>query len=88
MKVRLLHPERDLDFQTPIAWALRDLTDDDLELPRIYQTMAAGDNFLRDIAKKVISVPVTEPAVIVYRQHVLADCLANLDFSCGLARRS
>ena len=77
MKVRLLHPERDPDFQIPIAWALRDLTDDDLELPRVYQTMAAGDNFLRDTAKKVISLPVIEPDVIVYRQNVLADCLAN-----------
>ena len=77
MKVRLLHPERDPDFQMPIAWALRDLTDDDLELPRVYQTMAAGDNFLRDTAKKVISLPVIEPEVIVYRQNVLADCLTN-----------
>ena len=57
----------------PIAWALRDLTDDDLELPRVYQTMAAGDNFLRDTAKKVISLPVIEPDVIVYRQNILAD---------------
>ena len=77
MKVRLLHPERDLDLQTPIAPALRYLVDEDLELPRIYQAMAAGDAFLRDTAKKVISLPVTEPEVIVYRQRVLADCLTN-----------
>jgi hypothetical protein len=77
MKVRLLHPEHDPDFQTPIAWALRGLTDDDLELPRVYQTMAAEDTFLLDIAKKVISLPVIEPEVIVYRQKVFADCLAN-----------
>jgi MutS domain V len=77
MKVRLLHPECDPDLQTPIAWALRDLADADLELPRVYQAMAAGDNFLLDTAKKVISLPVVEPDVIVYRQSVLADCLAN-----------
>jgi hypothetical protein len=77
MKVRLLHPECDTDLQTPIPWALRDLTDDDLELPRVYQTMAAGDTFLLDTAKKIISLPVIEPEVIVYRQKVLADCLAN-----------
>jgi hypothetical protein len=77
MKVRLLHPERDLNLQTPIAWQLRGLTDDDLELPRVYQTMAAGDAFVLDTAKKVISLPVIEPEVIVYRQNVLADCLAN-----------
>ena len=77
MKVRLLHPEHDPDLQMPTAWALRDLTDDDLEMPRVYQAMAAGDNFLRDTVKKVISLPVTEPEVIVYRQHIVADCLAN-----------
>ena len=77
MKVRLLHPERDPDLQAPIAWALRGLTDEDLELPRVYQTMAAGDTFLLDTAKKVISLPVLEPEIIVYRQKVLADCLTN-----------
>ena len=77
MKVRLLHPEYDPDLTTPIAWALRDLADADLELPRVYQAMAAGDNFLLDTAKKVISLPVTDPDVIVYRQNILADCLAN-----------
>jgi MutS domain V len=77
MKVRLLHPECDPDLQTRIPSALRDLTDDDLELPRVYQTMAAGDTFLLDTAKKIISLPVIEPEVIVYRQKVLADCLTN-----------
>jgi MutS domain V len=77
MKVRLLHPEYDPDLLTPITWALRALTDDDLELPRVFQAMAAGDTFLLDTAKKVISLPVIEPEVIVYRQNVLADCFAN-----------
>lgn len=77
MKVRLLHPECDLDLETPIAWQLRDLTDDDLELPRVYQAMAADDSFLLDTAKKVVSLAVTDPQIIVYRQEVLADCLAN-----------
>jgi hypothetical protein len=39
--------------------------------------MAAGDEFLLETAKKVIHLPITDPDVIVYRQHVLADCLAN-----------
>lgn len=77
MKVRLLHPECDPDLAAPIAWELHALTDEDLELPRVYEAMAAGDNFLLDIAKKVISLPVIEPDVIVYRQKVLADCFAN-----------
>jgi len=77
MKVRLLHPDYDPDLAAPIAWALRDLADADLELPRVYQAMAAGDTFLLDTAKKVISLPITDPDVIVYRQKVVADCLAN-----------
>ena len=39
--------------------------------------MAAGDTFLLDTAKKVVPLTVTDPDVIVYRQQVLADCLAN-----------
>lgn len=77
MKVRLLHPQRDPDLGTPPAWQLRGLIDDDLELPRLYQTMSAGDTFLLDAAKKIMSQLVIDPEVIVYRQRILADCLAN-----------
>lgn len=77
MKVRLLHPDRDLDLAPRLPWRLGDLIDDDLELPRVYRAMAAGDSFLLDIVKKVVPLSVTDPEVIVYRQQVLADCLAN-----------
>ena len=77
MKVRLLHPERDLDLEPRLPWQLRDLIDDDLELPRLYKAMAAEDEFLLDTAKKVVPLTVIDPDVIVYRQQVLADCLAN-----------
>jgi hypothetical protein len=77
MKVRLLHPERDLDLAPRLPWQLQDLLDEDLELPRLYKAMAAGDEFLLDTAKKVVPLTVTDPDVIVYRQHVLADCLSN-----------
>jgi hypothetical protein len=77
MKVRLLHPERDLDLEPQVPWQLRDLTDADLELPRLYQAMAAGDAFLLNTVKKVVPLAVTDPDVIVYRQHVLADCQTN-----------
>jgi hypothetical protein len=77
MKVRLLHPEHDPDLELAIPWQLRDLTDDDLELTRLYKAMAAGDEFLLETAKKVVPLTVTDPDVIVYRQQVLADCLAN-----------
>lgn len=77
MKVRLLHPERDPDLELSLPWQLRDLTDDDLELTRLYKAMAAGDEFLLETAKKVVPLTVTDPYVIVYRLEVLADCLAN-----------
>ncbi|ORV99438.1 MutS-related protein [Mycobacterium kyorinense] len=77
MKVRLLHPDRDINFEPQLPWQLQDLIDDDLELSRLYEAMAAGDQFLLETAKKVVPVNVTDPDVIVYRQQVLADCLAN-----------
>jgi MutS domain V len=77
MKVRLLHPDLDLDLTPRFPWRLSVLTDEDLELGRLYEAMAAGDAFLLDTAKKVVPLTVIEPDVIVYRQQVLADCLAN-----------
>jgi hypothetical protein len=77
MKVRLLHPERDLDLEFQLPWQLSALINDDLELGRVYDAMAAGDTFLLDTAKKVVPLTVTDPEVIIYRQQVLSDCLAN-----------
>ena len=77
MKVRLLHPERDVDLTAQLPWQMSAFIEDDLELRRLYEAMAAGDNYLLDIAKKVVPLTVTDPDVIIYRQHVLADCLAN-----------
>ena len=77
MKVRLLHPERDPDLAPRLPWQLQDLVEQDLELRRVYKAMAADDAFLLDTAKKIVPLTVTDPDVIVYRQQVLADCLAN-----------
>lgn len=77
MKVRLLHPESDFDLKARLPWRLSILTEEDLELGRLYDAMAAGDPFLLETAKKVVPWSVSEPEVIRYRQQVLADCLAN-----------
>lgn len=77
MRVRLLHPLHDPDLSPRLPWRLQDLVDDDLELRRIYQAMAGGDEFLLETAKKIVPLPVTDPDVIIYRQQVLADSLAN-----------
>lgn len=77
MKVRLLHPDRDLDLAPRLPWHLEDRLEEDLGLRPLYAAMGAGDDFLAGIAKKVIPVTVVEPRVIVYRQQVLADCLTS-----------
>ena len=39
--------------------------------------MAAGDEFLFEMAKRAVLSSLTDPDAIVYRQHVLADCLEH-----------
>ncbi len=79
MRVRLLHPEDDFDLSPRLPNTLIFLTEDDLELRRLYNAMAGGDSFLLEVAKKVLPLSVADPDIIVYRQHVLADCMANRD---------
>jgi hypothetical protein len=49
----------------------------DLELGTLWNAMAAGDEFLFEMAKRAILSPLSDPDAIVYRQHVLADCLEH-----------
>jgi MutS domain V len=77
MKVRLLHPQGDVDLTSRLPWQIDALITDDLELNRIYDAMADGDKFLLETAKTVLPQMITDPAVITYRQQVLADTLAN-----------
>ncbi|EID16740.1 putative DNA mismatch repair protein [Mycobacterium xenopi RIVM700367] len=77
MRVRLLHPECDPELKPTLPWQLQDIIDDDLELRRVYQAMAGNDEFLLETAKRVVPLGVADPDIIVYRQQVLADCLAN-----------
>jgi hypothetical protein len=77
MKVRLLGPERDADLDPRLPPKITAMVEDDLELRTLYKAMANGDQFLYSVAEKVIPLGVTDPAVIEYRQNVLADCMAN-----------
>lgn len=79
MRVRLLHPEHDVDLSPRLPNTLIYLNEDDLELQRLYKAMANDDSFLLEVAQKVVPLTVADPDVIVYRQQVLADCLANRD---------
>lgn len=49
----------------------------DLDLPRIYEAMAQGDQFLHQVAQQAILNSLTDAGEIEYRQQVLADCLAS-----------
>ncbi len=77
MKVRLLHPDQDRVLTSHLPWQINGMITDDLELNRIYDAMGGGDKYLRETAKTILPQSITDPAVIIYRQRVLADTLAN-----------
>ena len=49
----------------------------DLELQTLWNAMAAGDEFLFEVARRAILSSLSDPDAIVYRQQVLADCLEH-----------
>ena len=49
----------------------------DLELQTLWTVMAAGDEVLYEVAKRGLPSSLIDPDPIVYRQQVLADCLAH-----------
>ena len=76
MKAYLMHPARDFDAgQEPPSGAAA-LTQD-LELDTLLDAMAAGDDFLRGVARTALLCGPADPETIVYRQQVLRDSLAQ-----------
>ena len=76
MKAHLLYRDRDFDPQgsrLPQGAALTQ----DLELNTLLGVMAAGDEFLLEVARRVVLTSLDQPEAILYRQHVLADCLSR-----------
>ncbi len=49
----------------------------DLELGTLWKAMAAGDEFVFEMAKRAVLSPLSDPDAITYRQHVLADCIEH-----------
>lgn len=76
MKAHLLYEDQDFDFTAPLPDNHRDLIQD-LELTTLFDAMALGDKFLFDVSMRVALAGLGDPAAIVYRQHVLADCIAE-----------
>ena len=52
-----------------------DVLTQDLELQTLWNTMAAGDEFLFEMAKRGVLSSLSDTNAVVYRQRVLADCL-------------
>ena len=71
-----MHPGQDFDLDRELPAASTELIQD-LELGTLFGAMAAGDQFLHDVARQAVLSSLTDAAAIAYRQHVLADCLAQ-----------
>jgi MutS domain V len=71
-----MHPDRDFDpKQEPPANAAA--LAQDLELDTVLGAMALGDPFLFEVADTALHSGLRDPEAIVYRQQVVADCLAH-----------
>ena len=78
MKALLMHRDRDFGPKEDPMPNVADLTQD-LELGTLLRAMAAGDDFLLEVAKTAVLASLHEPEEILYRQHILADCQEQSD---------
>ncbi len=79
MKAFLLHRDGDFDLERPLPANEGDLCRD-LELDTLFETMAANDPLVFDVAKKaLLAATSNDVATIKYRQDALKDCLSNPD---------
>jgi hypothetical protein len=78
MKAFLMYPDRDFDLGRDLPANEPDLSRD-LELDVLLSAMAADDKFLSLVARQGLHSHLASPAEIVYRQHILADCINQPD---------
>lgn len=76
MKVHLMYAGRDFDPDAALPDNEADLAAD-LELGALLGAMADGDKYRYEIARRGLYPGLGTPAEVVYRQHVLADCVAR-----------
>ncbi|MDK2806269.1 MAG: hypothetical protein PWQ94_1433 [Thermoanaerobacterium sp.] len=76
MKTFLLYKNRDFDMKQDLPWNEQMLIQD-LGLNAVFDAMAQGDEFLYDVAYKVILTSLNDIDEILYRQDILRDCLKN-----------
>ncbi|KUG02609.1 muts domain protein, family 4 [hydrocarbon metagenome] len=76
MKAFLMYKDQDFDINQALPVNEQDLIQD-LELTTLFNAMAQGDQFLFDVAKKVVLCGVSDLNIILYRQNILKDCIKN-----------
>jgi DNA mismatch repair ATPase MutS len=76
MKAHLLYRDADFDMKRPPEPFEKDLVQD-LELNALFDAMAAGDKYLREVIWKVVLSGLRDMDAIRYRQAILMDCLKH-----------
>ncbi len=76
MKAFLMYRDRDFNPEQTLPPNAEALTQD-LELNTLFNAMALDDNFLSEVAGKVVLMSLNNPDTIRYRQEILKDCLKN-----------
>ncbi len=76
MKTFLMYKDQDFDLQREFPLNEPALTQD-LELNTLFQAMAFGDKFIFEVARKAVLPSLSDLDTILYRQHILEDCLKN-----------
>lgn len=76
MKTLLLYKNRNFDMNQELPWNEQILVQD-LGLNVVIDVMAQGDEFLYDVAYKVILTSLNDVDEIIYRQDILKDCLKH-----------
>jgi hypothetical protein len=74
MKVFLMFRDRDFSLEEGVPANTPELIQD-LELDTLFRAMAAGDDFLLQVAKSSVLPSLRDRESILYRQEILADCL-------------
>ena len=76
MKAFLMYRDRDFDLEKELPASAEALIQD-LELETLFAAMAAGDDFLFQVARVGLLSSLSDPTEITYRQGVLRDALEH-----------
>lgn len=77
MNVRLLYSDRE-DRLADVGINKREISAD-LNMDIILKFMARNDNYIYKTAKAVMTSPLADKELILYRQEIIADCVKNHD---------